>query len=59
MAEDKDSGNIGIKVYSHYFSQSPGCFCNIWALLLATTPFVLMGYLRFFIASWASVPLAQ
>ena len=47
------------KTYVQYFSQSPGCFCNLGLLALSAVPFALMGYLRFFIASWAALPYSQ
>ena len=48
-----------MKSYLKYFSQSPGCFCNFGLLIFCVTPFILMGYLRFFIASLAALPYSQ
>ena len=56
--EEKDSGDIGLNVYTQYLSQSPGCCCNLGLLLFAITPFLLVGYLRLFIASWSSAPFS-
>ena len=58
-AEEKELGVIGLSIYSEYLSQSPGSFCNVCALVSAIVPFLLMGYLRLFIASWASLPLSE
>ena len=59
MSEEKDSGEIGLRVYTQFLSQSPGCLCNLSLLILAVAPFVLAAYLRFFIAHWTSAPFAQ
>ena len=59
VKEEVNEGEGGLKTYVEYFSQSPGCFCNLVLLGFSVTPFVLMGYLRFFIASWAALPLSQ
>ena len=59
MSEEKDSGEIGLRVYTQFLSQSPGCLCNLSLLILAVAPFALVGYIRFFIAHWTSAPLAQ
>ena len=59
VAEEKESGDVGLKVYAQYLSQSPGCCCNLGLLLFAITPFVLQGCLQFFIAAWASAPFPQ
>ena len=56
--EEKQIGNITCSVYWKYLSQSPGPCLNMGALLFAVTPFVLVGYLRLFITSWASLPLS-
>ena len=37
----------------------PGSCLKFGSLLFAVTTFALLGYLRFFIASWASLPLSQ
>ena len=39
--------------------QSPGLCRSLTPLILALTPFILLGFLRFFIASWASAPTSQ
>ena len=59
MSEEKDSGTVGFKVFSDYLSLSPGCFFNTVPLILAGTPFVLVGLLRFFIASWSASPFSD
>ena len=60
MIVEEEVNKEGIfKTYVQYFSQSPGCFCNLGLLALSAVPFALMGYLRFFIASWAALPYSQ
>ena len=57
-AEEKDSSDIGLSVYTRYLSQSPGCCCNLGLLLFAIAPFVVLGSLRLFVASWDSTPFS-
>ena len=59
MSEEKESGNITLQEYREYLGQSPGLCCSMIPLLFAVVPFVLLGFLRFFIASWASAPISQ
>ena len=57
--EDSHAHKMSFSVYWKYLSQSPGFCLNFGVLLLAVTPFVVFGYLRLFIASWASLPLTE
>ena len=59
IEEEKDSGNIGFDVHKKYLSQSPGLCCNVLTLLIPLTPFLLIGYLRFFISEWSSVSFSE
>lgn len=59
MEEEKTEGGIGFAVYYSYFSQSPGLCLNITLLLLSAAPFILMGYIRLLLTSWASSPLSH
>ena len=59
MREENASGDISLKEYCEYLGQSPGLCLNLTPLVLAAAPFVLMGFLRFFIASWTSLPFSE
>ena len=48
-----------MKTYMQYVSQPSGCACGLGLVALSAIPFALMGYLRFFIASWVALPYSQ
>lgn len=56
--EDKHVESMNCSVYWKHLSHSPGFCVNLGALLFAATPFLLLGYLRLFIASWSALPLS-
>ena len=47
---------IGFKVISDFLSLSPGCCFSVTLIFLGAIPVILLAWVRFFIASWASSP---
>ena len=59
VREEKDSGTVGFRVISDFFSLSPGCCFSITLFFLGAIPVVLLALSRFFIASWSLAPLSD